>query len=85
MTKQRKWHLKLTIVRLQTWSLTEDMKILCIKDYVCSNINGFWERIRDITTPSFDRGRLFEQKKEEEDDEQSVFFENHRSCIFYSV
>ena len=33
----RKWHLKLTLVRLQTWSLTaleEGMKILCINEHI---------------------------------------------------
>ena len=35
----RQWRLKLTLVRLQTWSLTAlgvGMKILCIKDHVRS-------------------------------------------------
>ena len=44
----RKWHLKLTLVRVQTWSLTalgEDIKSLCIKDHVRSSINDFCERI----------------------------------------
>ena len=49
------------------------MKILCIKDHVCSSIEDFRERNRAITNPTFD--------------EQSVFFfqfsENHCSCIFY--
>ena len=34
------------------------MKILCIKDHVCSSINDFRERIRAITNPSFVVGRL---------------------------
>ena len=57
----RKWRLKLTLVRLQTWSLTalgEGMKILCIKDHVHSSINDFHERIRAITNPSFAVGCL---------------------------
>ena len=57
----RKWRLKLTPVRLQSWSLTalgEGMKILCIKDHVRSSINDFRERIRAITNPSFAVGRL---------------------------
>ena len=57
----RKWCLKLTLVRLQTWSLTalgEGMKILCIKDHVRSSINDFRERIRAINNPSFVVGRL---------------------------
>ena len=52
---------KLTLVRLQTWSLTalrEGMQILCIKDHVRSCINDFRERIRAITNPSFAVGRL---------------------------
>ena len=56
-----KWHLKLTLVRLQTWSLTalgEGMKILCIKDHIHSCINDFRERIRAITNPCFVVGRL---------------------------
>ena len=40
--QRRKWCLKLTLVRLQTWSLMalgEGMKILCIKDHIkCTNI-----------------------------------------------
>ena len=58
----RKWRLKLTLVRLQTWSLTalgEGTKILCIKDHVRSSINDFRERIRVITNAS----RPFELKK----------------------
>ena len=57
----RKWRLKLTLLRLQTWSLTalgEGMKILCIKDHVRSSIIDFRERIRAITNPSFAVGRL---------------------------
>ena len=52
----RKWRPKLTLVRLQTWSLTalrEGMKILCIKDHVRFSINDFREGIRAITNPSF--------------------------------
>ena len=55
----RKWRLRLSLVRLQTWSLTalgEGMKILCIKDHIRSCINDFRERIR-ITNPSFAVGR----------------------------
>ena len=54
----RKWRQKLTLVRLQTWSLTalgEGMKILCIKDHVGSSINDFHER---ITNASFTVGGL---------------------------
>ena len=34
------------------------MKILCIKDHVCSSINDIHERIRAITNASFVVGRL---------------------------
>ena len=34
------------------------MKILCIKDHVCSSINDFRERNRATTNPSFAVGRL---------------------------
>ena len=50
----RKWRLRLTLVRLQTWSLMalgEGMKILCIKDHVRSSINDFRERIERLLTP----------------------------------
>ena len=61
MIVNKKMASKLTLVRLQTWSLTaleEGMKILCIKDHVRSCINDFRERIRAITNPSFAVGRL---------------------------
>ena len=48
----RKRRLKLTLVRLQTWSLTalgEGMKILCIKDHVRSTINDFHEGITNAS------------------------------------
>ena len=48
------------------------MKILCIKDHVCSSINDFHQRIRAITNPQF-CDRSFELKKNKEDDEQSRF------------
>ena len=51
------------------------MKILCIKDHVCSSINDFREEDE-------------EEEEEEEEDEQSAFLqfsENHRSCVFYGV
>ena len=38
--------------------LGEGMKILCIKDHVCSSINDFRERIRAIPDPSFAVGPL---------------------------
>ena len=63
--------LKLTLLRLQTCSLTalgEGMKILCIKDHVRSSINDFCERIRAIPNPSF----TFELNYKEKDDEQSA-------------
>ena len=78
----RKWRPKLTLLSLQTQSLTalvEGMKILCIKDHVRFSIN------EKITNPSF----AFElKKKEKEDDEQLAFIqfsENQCSCIFYFV
>ena len=40
------------------------MKILCIKDYVCSCINNFCERIRAITNFC---GRPFKLKKKEDE------------------
>ena len=45
----RNWHLKLTHVRLQPWSLMVLGEVLCIKDHVCSRINDFRVRIRAIT------------------------------------
>ena len=56
----RKWHLKLMLLSLQTWSLMalgEGIKILCIKDHVRSSINDFRVRNRAITNPSFAVGR----------------------------
>ena len=46
------------VADLELTALGEGMKILCIKDYVCSSINDFRERIRAITNPSFVVGRL---------------------------
>ena len=86
----RKWRLKLTLVRLQTWNLMalgEGKKILCIKDHVRSCINDFRERIRAITFELKKKKEEEEEEEEEEDDdEQSVFLqfsENHSRCIFY--
>ena len=50
----RKWHLTLTLVRLQPLNLTtlgEGMKTLLVKDHVHSSINGFRERTRAFTRP----------------------------------
>ena len=41
------------------------MKILCIKDHVCSRINNFCERIGAITNPSFTVGRLNRREEDE--------------------
>ena len=57
----RKYRPKLTFLSLQTWSFTalgEGMKILCIKDHVCSSINDFRERNRVISNLSFAVGHL---------------------------
>ena len=50
----RKWRLKLTLVRLQTWSLKvlgEGMKILCIKDHVHFSIMILMKELERLLTP----------------------------------
>ena len=50
----RKWHLSLTLVRFQPWSLMalgNGRKILLIKDHVCSSINGFVKELEQLLMP----------------------------------
>ena len=59
------------------------MKILCIKDHVCSSINDFRVRIREITNLQL-RGRCIRRKKMKMNNRQ--FYNWQRitgSCIFY--
>ena len=49
------------LLGLQTYGLTalgEGIKILCIKDDVCSSISDFRQRNRALTNASFTIGRL---------------------------